>query len=174
MHIYKNLPFLIFTVIFAFLFSACGYKPSSYYAKQEMQGNVFVKLQVSLEDPKNSVLIKDAVNKILIQKLDSRMVDDINNAEVVMNLSIRSVRISALQYDKEGYNKLYKSVVVIGVDYYRKDNGTKKTFTVDGEYDFSIDNGTTISESNRFDAITNASNKAIDEILSKIAVSSFK
>ena len=174
MHIYKNLPFLIFTLIFTFLFSACGYKPSSYYAKQEMQGNVFVKLQVSLEDPKNSVLVKDAVNKILIQKLDSRMVDDINNAEVVMNLAISRVSISALQYDKEGYNKLYKAVVVISVNYYRKDNGIKKSFMVDGEYDFSIDQGSVISETNRFDAITNASNKAIDEILSKIAVSSFK
>lgn len=174
MYIYKNLPFLVFTFIFAFLFSACGYKPSSYYAKQEMQGNVFVKLQVSLEDPKNSVLVKDAVNKILIQKLDSRMVDDINNADVVMNLAISSVSITALQYDKEGYNQLYKAVVVISVNYFRKDNGIKKSFTVDGEYDFSIGGETVITETQRFNAITNASNKAVDEILSKIAVSSFK
>lgn len=174
MHIYKNLPFLIFTLIFTFLFSACGYKPSSYYAKQEMQGNVFVKLQVSLEDPKNSVLVKDAVNKILIQKLDSRMVDDINNAEVVMNLAISRVELSILQYNKNGNPLLYKATVIINVNYYRKDNGIKKSFTVDGEYDFSIGDETVITETKRFDAITNASNKAVDEILSKIAVSSFK
>ena len=174
MYIYKNLPFLVFTFIFAFLFSACGYKPSSYYAKQEMQGNVFVKLQVSLEDPKNSVLVKDAVNKILIQKLDSRIVNDINNADVIMNLAISSVSITALQYDKEGYNQLHKAVVVISVNYFRKDNGIKKSFTVDGEYDFSIGGETVITETQRFNAITNASNKAVDEILSKIAVSSFK
>lgn len=174
MHISKTLLFFVFTISIAFFINACGYKPSTYYAKKEMEGNVFVKLDVSLEDPRNSVLVKDAVNKILLQKLDSKIVNDRNRADVIMNLGINSVRISTLQYDKEGYNKLYKAEVVIKVDYFRKDDGIKKSFTVDGEYDFSIDIGTTLTDSNRFDAISNASTKAVDEILSKIAVASFK
>lgn len=174
MHISKTLLFFVFTISIAFFINACGYKPSTYYAKKEMEGNVFVKLDVSLEDPRNSVLVKDAVNKILLQKLDSKIVNDRNRADVIMNLGINSVRISTLQYDKEGYNKLYKAIVVIKVEYFRKDDGIKKSFTVDGEYDFSIDIGTTLTDSNRFDAISNASTKAVDEILSKIAVASFK
>ena len=174
MHISKTLLFFVFTISIAFFINACGYKPSTYYAKKEMEGNVFVKLDVSLEDPRNSVLVKDAVNKILLQKLDSKIVNDRNRADVIMNLGINSVRISTLQYDKEGYNKLYKAEVVIKVDYFRKDDGIKKSFTVDGEYDFSIDIGTTLTDSNRFDAISNASTKAVDEILSRIAVASFK
>ena len=82
MHILKKLLFVVFTLFISSSFLACGYKPSSYYAKKEMEGNVFVKLNVSLEDPKNAVLVKDAINKILIQKLDSRMVSDQNNADV--------------------------------------------------------------------------------------------
>ena len=174
MHISKTLLFFVFTISLAFFINACGYKPSTYYAKKEMEGNVFVNLDVSLVDPRNSVLVKDAVNKILIQKLDSKMVSDRNKADVIMNLGINSVSISTLQYDKEGYNKLYKAIVVIKVEYFRKDDEIKKSFTVDGEYDFSIDNGTTLTDSNRFDAISNASNKAVDEILSRIAVASFK
>lgn len=174
MHISKTLLFFVFTISIAFFINACGYKPSTYYAKKEMEGNVFVKLDVSLEDPRNSVLVKDAVNKILLQKLDSKIVNDRNRADVIMNLGINKVKISTLQYDKEGYNKLYKAEVVIKVDYFRKDDGIKKSFTVDGEYDFSIDIGTTLTDSNRFDAISNASTKAVDEILSKIAVASFK
>ncbi|MDD3007487.1 MAG: LPS assembly lipoprotein LptE [Arcobacter sp.] len=174
MHISKTLLFFVFTISLAFFINACGYKPSTYYAKKEMEGNVFVNLDVSLENPRNSVLVKDAVNKILIQKLDSKMVSDRNKADVIMNLGINSVSISTLQYDKEGYNKLYKAIVVIKVEYFRKDDEIKKSFTVDGEYDFSIDNGTTLTDSNRFDAISNASNKAVDEILSRIAVASFK
>jgi hypothetical protein len=170
----KKLMFLAFSVFFCITFISCGYKPSTYYAKQEMEGNVFVKLNVALEDPKNSVLVKDAVNKILIQKLDSKIVSNPNNAEVMMNLGINSVSIVALQYDKAGYNKLYSAVVVIKVDYFRKDNGIRKSFTVDGEYEFSVDDTTTITDTKRYDAISNASNKAIEEILSKIAVSSFK
>lgn len=174
MYIFKKTLFFISILVISTFFVACGYKPSSYYAKQEMEGNVFVKLNVSLVDPKNSVLVKDAVNKILIQKLDSRLVNSEKNAEVIMNLGISSIGISTLQYDREGYNKLYKATVHIKVDYFRKDDEIKKSFTVDGEYDFSVDDGTTITETKRYDAITNASSKAVEEILSRIAVASFR
>ena len=174
MHILKKLLFVIFTFAISFSIVACGYKPSSYYAKKEMEGNVFVNINVSLEDPKNSVLVKDAIIKLLIQKLDSKLVSEQSKADVIMNISINSVSLQTLQYDSSGYNKLYKAVVVLGVNYTRKDNGVKKSFTVDGEHDFSVDNGATITETKRFDAISNASNKALDEVLSKIAVSSFR
>lgn len=170
----KKVLLTIFSVSLAFLFVACGYKPSTYYAKKEMEGNVYVKLDVSLVDPRNSVLVKDAVTKILIQKLDSNLVDKEKDADVVMNLGISSVNLSALQYDAKGYNKLYKAEVFIKVDYYRKENGIKKSFTVDGEYDFAVDIGGTITDANRYDAITKASDQAVSEIVSRIAVASFK
>ena len=174
MHISKNLLFFVFTISLAFFINACGYKPSTYYAKKEMEGNVYVKLDVSLVDPRNSVLVKDAVTKILIQKLDSNLVDKEKDADVVMNLGISSVNLSALQYDAKGYNKLYKAEVFIKVDYYRKENGIKKSFTVDGEYDFAVDIGGTITDANRYDAITKASDQAVSEVVSRIAVQSFK
>lgn len=164
----------LFLLVISLLLTACGYRPSAYYAKKEMDGNVFVKLNVRLEDPKNSVLVKDAMNKILIQRLESRIVSDEKLADVKMDLSISSISFSVLQYDNAGYNKLYKAVVVVKVDYTRVDNEVKKSFTVEGEHDFSVDDGTTITESKRYDAIINASNKAVDEILSRIAVASFR
>lgn len=170
----KKVLLTIFSVSLAFLFVACGYKPSTYYAKKEMEGNVYVKLDVSLVDPRNSVLVKDAVTKILIQKLDSNLVDKEKDADVFMNLGISSVNLSALQYDAKGYNKLYKAQVFIRVDYYRKENGIKKSFTVDGEYDFAVDIGGTITDANRYDAITKASDQAVSEVVSRIAVQSFK
>ena len=174
MHIFKKMLFVIFTVSFALSITACGYKPSSYYAKKEIEGNVFVNININLEDPKNSVLVKDAIIKLLIQKLDSRLVNDKDNADVIMNVSINSVSLQTLQYDRSGYNKLYKAVVVLGINYFKKDGGIKKSFTVDGEYDFSVDDGATITETKRFEAIEIASNKALDEVLSKLAVSSFR
>ena len=174
MHILKKMLFVVFTFTILLSITACGYRPSSYYAKKEMEGNVFVNINVSLEDPKNSVLVKDAIIKLLIQKLDSKLVSEQSKADVIMNISINSVSLQTLQYDSSGYNKLYKAVVVLGVNYTRKDNGVKKSFTGDGEHDFSVDNGATITETKRFDAISNASNKALDEVLSKIAVSSFR
>ena len=175
MHILNKLLFVIFTFAVSFSIVGCGYKPSSYYAKKEMEGNVFVKLNVSLEDPKNSVLVKDAINKLLIQKLGSKLVNDEAISDVVMNIRINSVSIQALQYDVLGYNKLYRAVVVIKVAYFRKEEGSiRKSFTVEGEHDFSVDDGTTITETKRFDAISYATDKALNEVLSKIAVSSFR
>lgn len=174
MHILNKLLFVIFTFAVSFSMVACGYKPSSYYAKQEMEGNVFVKLNVSLEDPKNSVLVKDAMNKLLIQKLGSKLVNNEAPADVIMNLKINSVSMTALQYDSSGYIKLYRATVVIKVNYYRKDDGKRKTFTVEGEDDFSIDDGTTITDTKRYDSISSATDKALTEVISKIAVSSFR
>ena len=174
MHILKKLLFVVFTFAISFSIVACGYKPSSYYAKKEMEGNVFVKLNVSLEDPKNSVLVKDAINKLLIQKLDSRLVKDETLADVIMNVEINSVSIHTLQYDTLGYNKLYRAYIVLKISYFRKSDEIRKSFTVDGEHDFSVDDGTTITETKRFDAISSAADKALNEVLSKIAVSSFR
>jgi len=174
MHIFKKMLFVIFTSTIALSIAACGYKPSSYYAKKEMQGNVFVKININLEDPKNSVLVKDAITKLLIQKLDSKIVDDQINADIIMDVSINSVSLQTLQYDSTGYNKLYKAVVVLGISYFRKDNEIRKSFTVEGDHDFSVDDGATVTETKRFDAISIASDKALDEVLSKIAVYSFR
>ena len=103
------------------------------------------------------------------------MVDNEREADVIMDLAINSVSLTTLQYDANGYNKLYRANVAIGVKYFRKDNGNKiKTFSVDGEHDFAIDKGTSINDSHRFTAITKASDKAVTEILSRMAVASFK
>lgn len=50
----------------------------------------------------------------------------------------------------------------------------KNNFNVSGVYDFSIEDGTTISDSKRFTAVKAAANKALDEVISKLAVLSFR
>lgn len=173
MRVSKGFLILVFTIILGLTFTACGYRPSATYAKQEMRGNVFVRLNVSLEDPRNSVLVKDAVTKILIQKLGSNMVDNEREADVIMDLAISRVTLSTLSYSG-GFSELYRANVVIGVKYFRKDNGNKiKTFSVDGEHEFDT-KGASINDSHRFTAITKASDKAVTEILSRMAVASFK
>ena len=174
MNILKKVLFVLFTFTISFSILGCGYKPSSYYAKEELSGNVFVNVLVDLEDPKNTVLVKDSINQILIQKLDSNLVTNEATADVVLNLSVNTVSLQVLQYDTSGYNKLYKAVIGINISYLKKSENKRKSFTLEGEYDFSIDNGTTISDSQRFEAIKSASDKALEEFISKVAVSSHK
>ena len=174
MNILKKVLFVLFTFVISFSFFGCGYKPSTQYAKEEIKGKVFVKVSMNLEDPKNSVLIKDEINKLLIQKLDTQLVNDESLADTVMNIVINSVSMQTLQYDKTGSNKLYTAFVNINVSYFKKSDNKRKSFVIDGEDNFSVENGTSINDTERFKAIKSASDKALDEILSKIAVSSYK
>ena len=152
--------------------TACGYKPSSHYAKEQLSGKIFVNLIVNLQDPRNSVLVKDAMNEILVHRLDSKIVYDRALADTVMDVKLNSVSMTVLQDDEDGYNKLYKAVVSIYVKYTNKKE--TKTFNVSGDYDFSIDDGSSITDTKRFEAIKNASSEALEEVISKIAVNSFK
>jgi uncharacterized lipoprotein YehR (DUF1307 family) len=174
MNILKKVLFVLFTFTISFSFLGCGYKPATYYAKEEINGNVFVKVSIDLEDPQNSVIIKDSINKMLIQKLDVQLVDKESLADTVMYVKVNSVSLQALQYDASGYNKLYRAVVTLNISYLKKSENKRKSFSVSGEYDFSIDNGTSINDTQRYQAIVQAADKALEEVLSKIAVLSFK
>ena len=163
---------LLFLFSLFFILTACGYKPSTHYAKEELKGKIFVSLIIDLEDPRNAVLIKDAMNEIIVHRLDSKIVYNRELADTIMELKLKSVSMSVLQDDDQGYNKLYKATVMIQVAYNNQE--VIKSFTVSGDYDFSIDAGTTISDTRRFEAIRSAASEALEEVISKIAVNSFK
>jgi len=174
-NVIKKVLFVLFTLSLCFfIFNGCGYKPTNYYAKKELAGKVFVRLYIDLQDPRNAVIIKDSVNQLLVQKLGSKLVYDESLADTIMDLKIESVSMTEIQYDSQGYNKVYRSEVVISVKYHKKDEKVTKSFTLNGENNFSIGDDTTITDAKRFEAIEEASNDALDELLSKIAVSSFK
>lgn len=175
----KKVLLVLFTLSFCFFtFTGCGYKPTTYYAKKELSGKVFVKLFVDLKDPQNSVLIKDTMNQLLAHKLDSKLVYDEALADTIMNIKIASITMTTLQYDSSGYNSLYRAKVNINVEYKNKSEVKAKKFTVSGENDFSVntadDDSDTITDTKRFDAIKDASDDALDEVLSRIAIQSFK
>ena len=130
MSILKKVLFALFTFTVSFSILGCGYKPATYYAKEEISGKVFLKVTIDLEDPQNSVLIKDEINKLLIQKLDADLVDKESLADTVMNVVVNSVSMQSLQYDKSGYNKLYRAVVVINVSYFKKSDTAKQFFAI--------------------------------------------
>lgn len=169
----RRVLFVLFSFFVIFSFYGCGYKPASQYAKQELSDTVFVKLFVNLKDPRNTVLIKDALIQVLIQKLDKKIVDNEKMADSVMTLNLNSVSMQELQYDKEGYNKLYKAVVSLAIKY-KNSQDIVKQFTLTGEHNFSIDDGTTITDTKRFEAIKNAADDAMDDFISKLAVESFR
>lgn len=167
-----NLKSYIVVGILFFVFIGCGYKPSSHYVNKELSGKVYVDLKVNIKDPKNSVLLKDAMIELLTHRLDSKLTNDKSLADSIVSIELLSVTLSELQYDASGYIKLYKANANIKVVYQKGEE--KNNFTILGTHDFSIEDGGTISETKRYEAIKIASEKALDEVISKIAILSFK
>jgi len=161
-----------FHISLLFVLSGCGYKPTSHYAKQKIKGNVFIEVSINLEDPKNSVLIKDALNEIIVGRFDNKLVSKKSLADTILVVQLASVNTQELQKDEAGYVDLYRTNVSINVTY-KGPNGSGQV-SVTGQYDFSVEDGSTISDVKRFEAIKIASSKALEEIVSKLAIESFK
>lgn len=168
-----NFKTLVISLFLVILVAGCGYKPSSYYAKQELGDKIYVDLEVNISDPKNSVIIKDIVNETLIHRLGSKLVYEKKQADTIMVLKYNNISLNELSYDSSGYIKLYRVNTSINVAY-TNENNKKKNFDLTSHYEFSIETGGTISDANRFEAIKTASKKALDELLSKLAIENFK
>lgn len=158
--------------IIALVFIGCGYKPASWYAKEAVQGNVFVDVKINVIDPRNGVLVKDAMNEIIITKFGNNLTKDRKKAQTFIDLSLGNVSLSAIQYDTEGYIRMYRSKVPVSVKY--KNPQRSGSFTITGDYDFSVGDNTVISDAKRFEAIKNAASDAMDEIVSRLAVEAYR
>jgi len=167
----------IFLSLVLFLFTACGYKPTSYYAKNEIAGKVFVKLNVDIRNATNSVFIKDAVNEMVVNQFGATLTNNKEIANTLINISLGDVSFSALQYDSRGYAKLYRTTISINLNYSYKNNENKmtnRTLSVSGSYDYSVDDDSLITEAKKQESVKIAAQRALDEIFSKIAIESFK
>jgi len=154
--------------LIAVFISGCGYKPSSYYAKQALGDKLYAEVTISRQDPRNSVLIKDAVNEAIVGRFGGKLVAK-EQADSVLHVKIQSLSFSPTVYDTYGYVIAYKATVVLAMQY---EDATKKVekLTATGEYDFSIEANSVISDTNRFEAIRYAASDALDEFVSKIAI----
>ena len=159
---------LFLGLLLAVFISGCGYKPSSYYAKQALGSKIYADVTISRQDPRNSVLIKDAVNEAVVSRFGAKLVSK-EEAESVLHVKIDSISFSPTVYDRFGYVIAYKATVVLAIQYEDANKKVQK-LTASGEYDFSIDANSVVSDNNRFDAIRYASNDALDEFVSKIAI----
>ena len=159
---------LFLGLLLAVFISGCGYKPSSYYAKQALGSKIYADVTISRQDPRNSVLIKDAVNEAVVSRFGAKLVSK-EEAESFLHVKIDSISFSPTVYNRVGYVIAYKATVVLAIQYEDANKKVQK-LTASGEYDFSIESNSVVSDNNRFDAIRYASSDALDEFVSKIAI----
>ena len=152
--------------------TACGYKPTSVYTKKVLGEKIYVKVETSLEDPENTVIIRDAINEAVVYKFNAKVVNR-KNAQAKLHVKLQSVSFVPIEYDNNGYVIAYKTNVRLLTSYHDRKN-VKKLLSTVGDYDFNIESNSIISDTKRFNAIKEASQKAIDAFISRISVEGVK
>lgn len=148
------------------LLSGCGYQPASHYAKNIVGESVSTEVVVSMEDPQNTVIIKDAVDMAVITKFRTALVPK-NTAKTHLKISIGSVSFTPLRYDTDGYVITYRTTVTMSI--IRTSEEKSHTYSTKGMYDFEIEPNAIISDQARFEAIRQGAQKGIDAFVAQIA-----
>ncbi|MCR4942278.1 MAG: penicillin-binding protein [Campylobacter sp.] len=168
------------TAFLLFFFTACGYRPISKVANSVLDDRIYVDVIISKTEPKNSVLIKDAVKEGVVSRLN-RSLSDKKHANTFINASISSLSYEATVYDEYGYVSSYKAVLRLNFKTKFKD-GKVIDIPCTGEYDFSVSRrikdtryaDSILSDTERFEAIREASKEAFDEYISILAIKGYK
>lgn len=156
-----------FLFLLLILLTACGYKPAAHYAKKLIGEKVYTQVDVSLSDPENAVLTKDALNMALQTRL-KRKVSKEKNADSSIYVFYKNIRFIPLQYDRNGYVVFYQAHITL--DFTFKKNELKENRQLVGRYEFPIRPSAIISNDLRLKAIEKGSLKALDEFISYLSV----
>lgn len=158
--------------IFLLFISGCGYKPSSIYAKKALGEKIYADVKIDLQEPENTVVIKDAMNEAIVSKFRAK-ITPLEQSTSQIYLKLKDIEFIPIQYDEDGYIVRYKIIVKIHIDYNLK-NSEDKQLNVSGYYDFLVEPDSIISDKKRFEAIKFASIKALDEFTSKVSIIGYK
>lgn len=148
------------------VFSACGYKPSAYYAKKLIGEKVYTEVDVSLSDPENAVLTKDALNMAFQTRLKRKVAKKIN-ADSSIYVFYKDIRFIPLQYDRNGYVVFYQAHIIL--DFTFKKEKIVENRKIVGRFEFPIRASAIISNDLRLKAIEKGSLKALDEFITYLS-----
>ncbi|MDP1784416.1 MAG: LPS assembly lipoprotein LptE [Sulfuricurvum sp.] len=153
-------------IMAAIIFSGCGYRSAAHYAQVVVGESVSTEVLISMEDPQNTVIIKDAVNMAVLTKFRTSLTSK-NASQTHLKIQISSVAFLPLRYDTNGYVITYRTTVNMHVD--RTTLGKIHGYNTTGMYDFDIEPNAIISDQARFNAISQSAQKGIDVFIAQIA-----
>jgi len=146
--------------------TGCGYQPSSYESRKVMGESVSTEVLISLADPENTVVLKDALDEAVIRRFQTKL-HPRNSAQTHLTIALQGVDFSPLQFDSNGYIVAYRTTINLSVT---RDTGRfTKRYNAVGNYDFTINPNAIITDQQRFDAISKSATKALDSFIAQVA-----
>ena len=162
---------LFFLLLLLLELSGCGYKPSSHYSRKVIGEKVSTNVVISAQDPENTVLLKDAVDRAIIETLHQSLVDR-QVADTHLDFAITEPSYTPIQYNANGFVIAYRATIVLKITRETKD--MKKRYSAKGTYDFAIAPNAVITDQERFDAIKFSTQKAIDSFIAQVSAEGSK
>jgi len=159
--------------ILSFFLIGCGYKPTSNYAQNQIKGNIFIETKIDINNSESSVLIKNILTNILRNNLNVNIVNRKVLSDIFLQIAIKNVDNKALQTSKDGYSLIYRVTVTIEVNYQKRFKN-KTTILLKDYADYIVDDNSQITQTNKVEAIKEASTKAIKSLLHKISKEEFR
>jgi len=145
---------------------ACGYKPSSKYARAVVGEKVSTSVIISAQDPENTVLIKDSVDSAIIQVFHASLVPK-SEGESHLTFSISEPSYTPIQFNSDGYVISYRATLNLST--LKESKNQTKHYVSEGTYDFSVVPNAVLTEQQRFDAIRFSAQKAISSFVAQVS-----
>lgn len=163
---FSHLVKYLLLVVFLFELSGCGYKPSAKYAREIVGNKISTSIVISQEDPENSVLVKDSIDKAIIETFHSSLVPK-RYADTHLSFRVTNPTYTPVEYDNNGFVISYRATIHLLIT--RETEDTKKNYATVGTYDFSVVPNAVLSDQERFNAIKYSAIKAISAFMAKIS-----
>jgi hypothetical protein len=159
----KNL-LLLFSV--SVLISGCGYSPSAKFSRDALGEKISTSVIISAQDPQNTVVIKDAVDRAIIEVFQASLVSrDLSDTHLVLNMGTPSY--SPIVYDENGFVIGYRMSIVLNI--VKHTNGASKSYTTRGFHDFSVAPNAIVTDQDRFEAIGQGAQRAIKSFVAQVS-----
>ncbi len=156
----------ILSVMIVLGISACGYSPSAKNARTVMGDKISTNVIISLQDPQNTVIIKDALDKSIIEVFQASLVPK-DRSDTHLTLSMGMPRYTPVVYDLNGFVTGYRMTVSLSIKSYH--DGVSKNYTTRGNYDFTVAPNAIVTDQERLEAIGFATVKAIRAFVAQVS-----
>ena len=148
------------------LFSSCGYKPSAQHSRIVVGEKISTSVVISLQDPENTVLIKDALDRAILEVFNASLRVR-KESDTHLKISILRMNYKPVQYNRDGYVVAYRTSIKLLIK--RESKLTTKEYIGRGTYDFSIVANAVVTDQERFDAIEYSAVKAIKSFVAQVS-----
>lgn len=146
--------------------NSCGYKPSSKFSRSVTGEKISTSVEISMVDPENTVVIKDAVDAAVVSVFHASLVER-KYADSHLTIRMSAPTYTPIQYNSDGYVIAYRAKVKLFIT--RETQNETKKYTSYGTYDFSVEPNAIITDQERFNAIKLSASKAITGFIAKVS-----